>query len=441
MIIPVLPAQAKRILLSLPILVMLAGSPMAADEVTKWSEVANRLAFDLNPLYQSRILAMTHTAMHDAVNAIDRRYQPYSFRIPVTPGASPEAAAATAAYSVLLDQFNQLTVAIGFPPQQAELNAAYATSLASIPSGSAKTFGIGIGQAAASVILSIRASDGAYLLPVLDPNYPQGTVPGQYRFTPGAPFAFEPKWGSVPPFVLDYSSKFRPNPPYPINSKRYTDDFNEVKALGSDGISAPSARTPDQTQIALFWLESSPVGWNRIARTVSATAPGGLNLWQNARLFALLNLAMADGYIASWDAKYKYNFWRPVTAIREGNADGNSDTIGNPAWTPLDPTPPIPDHDSGHSVQGGAASEALAQFFGSSRFSLQTCSTSLPPGLRCNDPSPVYRSFSSFSQAALENGLSRIYVGYHFRKAVTEGIEHGRKIADTAFQHFLRPAH
>ena len=432
-------ARKTRILLSLPILMMLAGSPLAADEVTKWSELANRLGFDLNPLFQARMLAMTHAAMHDAVNAIDRRYEPYSFRAPVTPGASPEAAAAAAAYGVLLDQFNQLMVGFGYPPQQAELTAAYATSLGSIPDGSAKTLGIGIGQAAAAVILSLRASDGAYLLPVVDPNYPQGTLPGQYRFTPGAPFAFETKWGSVPPFVLDNSSKFRPNPPYPINSKRYTDDFNEVKALGSDGISAPSARTPDQTQIALFWLESSPVGWNRIARTVSATA--GLNLWQNARLFALLNLAMADGYIASWEAKYKYNFWRPVTAIREGDADGNSDTIGNPAWTPLDPTPAIPDHDSGHSVEGGAAAEALERFFGSARFSFRTCSTSLPPGSTCNDPSPVYRSFSSFPEAALENGLSRIYVGYHFRNAVTEGIEHGRKIADTAFQHFLRPAH
>jgi PAP2 superfamily len=436
----VLHARATRILLSLPIFMMLAGSPMAADELTKWNELATRLGFDLNPLFQSRILAMTHTAMHDAVNAIDRRYEPYSLRIPVTPGASPEAAAATAAYRVLLDQFNQQTAIFGFPSQQAELNAAYAASLGSILDGSAKTLGIGIGQAAAAVILSLRASDGAYSLPVVDPTYPQGTLPGQWRFTPGAPFAFEPQWGSVPPFVLDYSSKFRPNPPYPINSKRYTDDYNEVKALGSDGISAPSARTPDQTQIALFWLESSPVGWNRIARTVSATA--GLNLWQSARLFALLNLAMADGYIASWDAKYKYNFWRPVTAIREGDADGNSETIGNPAWTPLDPTPPIPDHDSGHSVEGGAAAEALTKFFGSSRFTFQTCSTSvLPTALRCNGSSPVYRSFTSFSQAELENGLSRIYVGYHFRNAVIEGIEHGRKIADTAFQHFLRPAH
>src|SRR5882724_10504803 len=179
----VLHARAIRILLSLPILMMLAGSPMAADEVTKWNELATRLGFDLNPLFQSRILAMTHTAMKDAVNAIDRRYEPYSLRIPVTLGASPEAAAATAAYSVLLDQFNRLTVAIGFPSQQAELSAAYASSLGSITDVSAKNLGIGIGQAAASVILSLRASDGAYLLdlfPIKDFDYPQGTVPGQW---------------------------------------------------------------------------------------------------------------------------------------------------------------------------------------------------------------------------------------------------------------------
>jgi len=422
---------------------ILAGSPLMADEVTKWSELASRLTLssdlaNLNPIFHSRMLAMTHAAMHDAVNAIDRRYEPYSLRIPVTPGASPESAAATAAYAVLFDQLSQM-VALGFPPQLEEVNAAYATSLESIPFGSAKTLGIGIGQAAASVILSLRASDGVYSLPVVDPNYPQGTAPGQYRFTPPFTFAFGTKYGSVSPFVLDSSQKFWPNRPYLINSKRYTDDFNEVKALGGDGIGTPSARTPDQTQIALFWLESSNVGWNRIARSASATA--GLNLWENARLFALLNLALADGYIASWAAKYSYNFWRPITAIREGDADGNNDTIGNPAWTPLATTPPIPDHDSGHSVAGGASAEVLERFFGSARFSFRTCSTSLLPGSTCNDPSPVYRSFGSFSEAAQENGLSRIYVGYHFRNAVTEGIEHGRKIADAAFQHFLRPVH
>jgi hypothetical protein len=180
--------------------------------------------------------------------------------------------------------------------------------------------------------------------------------------------------------------------------------------------------------------------WNRIARTASVAR--GLNLWENARLFALLNLAMTDGYIATFDTKYHYNFWRPVTAIREGNADGNPDTVGDPTWTPLAVTPPIPDYDSGHSVEGGVAAQVLEEFFGTDAVSFATCSTTLPSGSTCNDATPVTRHYTSFSQAAEEeNGLSRILVGYHFRDAVNKGIEHGRKIAHQAFVHLLRPTH
>ena len=203
-------------------------------------------------------------------------------------------------------------------------------------------------------------------------------------------------------------------------------------------MATPSARTPDQTEIAIFWYESSPLGWNRIARTVSE--PRGLGLWENARLFALLNFVSADGYIANFDSKFHYNYWRPITAIRLGDMDGNSDTIGDSGWTPLLDTPPIPDYASGHSVQGGAMSEALRLFFGRDNISFSTCSTTLPAGSTCNDPSPVTRSFTSFSQAAAENGQSRILVGIHFRKAVTEGIKHGEKIAQHTFVHYLRPS-
>ena len=177
-------------------------------------------------------------------------------------------------------------------------------------------------------------------------------------------------------------------------------------------------------------------GRNRIPRNASAAE--GFDLWENARLFALLNFALTDGYIGSWEAKYRHNFWRPVTAIHEGNADGNDDTVGDPAWNPLAITPPIPDHDSGHSVAGGAASEVLENVFDGRYFRFRACSTSLPAGSRCGDPTPVYRNYASFAQAAIENGLSRIYVGYHFRRAVTEGIEHGRRIGHRACQKFLR---
>ena len=158
----------------------------------------------------------------------------------------------------------------------------------------------------------------------MDAGYPQGTRPGEYRFTPGTPFAFAPGWGDVTPFVLRESSQFRPGPPYAVTSNKYTADFVEVKRLGGDDITTPSARSAEQTEIALFWVESSPLQWNRIARTVSARTH--LDLWEQARLFGLLNMALADGYIGSFDTKYHYNYWRPVTAIREAGSDGNPNT-------------------------------------------------------------------------------------------------------------------
>jgi len=412
--------------------------PAAADEVTKWNEIAIDSGVAANPLFHLRIVAMTHAAVHDALNAINRLYRPYALDIPATAGASPEAAAATAAHTVLLDQFNRL-IAFGSPSQQATLDAAYAASLALIPDGAAKTSGIAIGEAAGAAILALREHDGWDTQTVPDFDYPQGTAPGEYRFTPPFNFAFMPQWGTLPPFTLHNAAQFRPGAPYLTKSKRYTEDFNEVKSFGGDGITTPSARTADQTETARFWVESPLLQWNRIARTVSATA--GLNLWENARLFGLLNLALGDGYIATFDTKYHYNFWRPITAIHEAATDGNPNTLADPTWTPLEITPPIPDYDSGHSVAGGTAAEVLKQFFGTDTVAFSTCSTTLPAGSNCNDPSPVFRSYATFSQAAEENGLSRILVGFHFRKAVTAGIEHGRKIADHAVNVYLRPVH
>jgi hypothetical protein len=246
--------------------------------------------------------------------------------------------------------------------------------------------------------------------------------------------------GSVTPFVLKDSSQFRPGPPYAVSKKKYTEDFDEVKSLGGDDITTPSARTADQTEIALFWWGSSPLQWNRIARTVSADQ--GLDLWENARLFGLLNLALADGYIAMVDSKNHYNYWRPVTAIQTGDTDGNPDTTGDPAWTPLRGTPPDQDYASGHSIEGGAAAEVLKQFFGTDRISFQDCSVTLPiTEEQCEGTHEVRRSYSSFSEAAAENAYSRILIGFHFRKSVEEGTEYGRKIGKRAAKRYLRPVH
>ena len=424
---------------AVPLFLIIAAAA-AADEVTKWNELSAKAALDSglanNPIFHSRVEAMSHAAIHDALNGIQRRYAAYTWRVPVQPGASPEAAVATAAHDVLVDQYTQLT-GFGIASQKGALDVAYTNSLAAIPHGAAKSAGIAVGQAAALAILALRATDGWNTQTVLDFAYPQGTEPGQYRFTPPSTFAFLPQWGNVRPFVLKSGDQFWPGRPYPLNSNRYTEDYNEVKRLGGDGVNTASTRTRDQTEIALFWLEASPIQWNRIARAVSATRQQ--TLWENARLFALLNLALADGYIGTFKAKYHFNFWRPITAIRLGESDGNPDTSGDPNWSPLVETPAIPDHDSGHSVEGGAGAQVLERFFGSDRASFRVCSTSLPAGSRCGDTTPVTRSYTSFSQAAEENGVSRIYVGFHFRRAVTEGIQHGRKIADRAFNRYLKP--
>jgi hypothetical protein len=414
-----------------------------ADAVTDWSENAGEAAKAAclspadDPLHESRMYAMVRIAIHDALNAINRRSRPYAFNSQALSGASADAAIAAAAHDVLVTLINQNPSI--FPPEctaagLASVETDYTAALGAIPDGSAKTQGLSVGQAAATAILALRAHDGSDTL-LIDTGYPQGTQPGQWRFTPGFPFAFAPGWANVTPFVLRDASQYSPGPPYKLTSKKYAADVNEVKTLG---VKVGSARTAEQTQIAHFWVESSPLMWNRIARTVSASE--GLDLWENARLFGLLNMAMADGYIGTFDTKYHYNYWRPVTAIQLADTDGNPGTTADPAWEPLLPTPPVPDYDSGHSVEGGTAAQVLKRFFKDDRISFTACSLSLPLAAeRCGGASEVRRSFTSFTQAAEENGVSRIYNGFHFRDAVRKGIKHGRKIGNRAVNLFLKP--
>ena len=422
-----------------------AAQSSTGDAVLAWNGYAGEAAIaaciapTANPLHESHMYAMAHVAIHDALNAIDRRSRPYAFHGRADRGASPDAAVAAAARNVLVplldelpDPFPQECIDAGV----ASVEANYATALGTIPDGLAKSAGVAIGASAASAILALRAGDGSDT-PLLDVDYPQGTEPGEYRFTPGTPFAFAPGWADVTPFVLRDSSQFRANAPFAVTKRKYTADFEEVKRLGGDGVTTPSERTDDQTEIALFWVESSPLQWNRIARTVSQDA--GLDFWENARLFGLLNMALADGYVGSFETKYLYNFWRPVTAIQTADTDGNPDTLADPTWTPLVPTPPIPDHDSAHAVEGGAAAQVLIRFFGTDHISFETCSLTLLPGSTCDDASVVTRSFTSFSQAAEENAISRILVGFHFRNAVEQGVKHGRRIGNLAVSKFMRP--
>jgi PAP2 superfamily len=420
----------------------------SSDAVATWNENAGKAAVAacISPVgpspAEARLYAMTHVAIHDALNSIDRRSRPYAYHARTRRQASPDAAIAAAARDVLVPVLGELSTLV---PQDCidkavtGVEADYAAALGAVPDGRAKARGVAVGQAAAAAILALRADDRAQKLVVPDFAYPQGTAPGEYRFGPGATFAFAPKLGELTPFVLRDGSQFRPGPPHAVTDPRYTADFNQIKRLGGDGVTTPSARTPDQTEIAMFWYESSPLQWNRIARTVAAETR--LDPWEQARLFGLLNMALTDGYIGSFEAKYQYKYWRPVTAIRLGASDGNPGTDGDPAWTPLMPTPEIPDYDSGHAVQGGTAAAVLRRFFHRDRIRFSTCSTTLPAaGSKCAEGAPQFRSYRSFSEAAAENGLSRILIGFHFREAVDVGIDHGRKIGDRAVDRFMRPS-
>jgi hypothetical protein len=426
-------------------IVLLAASPSAArtDAVLRWNENAGRAAAaacltpEGNALAEARMYAMVQIAVHDAVNAIRRRSRPYAYDVQATGGTSSSAAVAAAARDVLVAVIGQLQESAECIQRGlATVEADYAAALGELPDNTPKARGIAVGQAAASVILTLRANDGSNTV-LADFDYQEGTLPGEYKFTPGTPFAFAPKWGDVTPFVLSASSQFRAAPPFPVTSSDYAEDFNEVKSLGGDGVTTPSARTAEQTEIGLFWIESSPLAWNRIARQISERA--NLDLNGNARLFGLLNMALADGYIGSWEGKYHYKFWRPITAIREADADGNPATSGDPAWAPLGFTYPMPDHDSAHSVEGGAAAEVLKLFFGNDRIRFRNCSNTLPAGSKCTDARPQLRSFRSFSEAANENALSRVLIGIHFRRAVEEGVAHGRNIGRRAVDLFMRP--
>ena len=390
-----------------------------------------------NPIVLSRTMAMMHLAVHDALNAIDRRYEPYIYFGPVDRSAHAGAAVAAAAHGVLV----ALMPDWGTPEERAKalpmVQAAYAAALARVPEGPARAAGILVGEAAAAAMVGARKADGS----PATLKYTPGTLPGQWRPHPnpspanppiGNPTlavgnwpAVLPQWAHMTPFTMATPWQFRlPGPPA-LDSAEYARDYNEVKRLG--GKSSPE-RTAEQTDIARFWYEGSPQGWSRIARLVAEQR--GTDDWGVARLLALVNATIADGYVAGADTRYHYNFWRPVTAIRAGEADGNDATVADPSWESYLNTPPLPDYPSTHSVAGGAAAAVLARFFGSDQIAFK---------MQCGSPFPgTTRSFSSFSQASQENGDSRVYAGVHFRSAVQDGIKLGDQIGAQAADKFLQ---
>ncbi len=395
-------------------LVSSIGIPANADVVTDWNNAALDAirAGRTAPPIASRNLAILHASIYDAVNGIDRTHESYLVPSAVPASASRPAAASAAAHQALINLF---------PANTSSFDTLHAAILAGIPDGPHKAAGIVWGEFVANQILAARANDGSSA--VVPP--PGGSGPGVWIPTPPAflPYLL-PQWGFVAPFGMNSSSQFRPPGPPSLDSQQYAADYEEVKELGA---AVGSTRTEDQTEIALFWAdgagtETPPGHWNSIAQVIAAAR--GNTLEENARLFALLNIAMADAAICAWDAKYTFDFWRPVTAIAFVEPELN--------WMSFIVTPPFPDYVSGHSTFSAAAATLLPLFYGTEDLPFTIGSDFLPG---------VDRSFSTCFDAADEAALSRVYGGIHFRSAIEDGAQAGISIGEWTFIHYLQPKH
>ena len=401
-----------------------ARTMMAADTVLEWNAVAveaTRVA-RFSPNVQTRALAMVHGAVFDAVNGIERGYAPYLVQRHAPRWASEEAAAAVAAHDVL----------VGLMPasQQATLDAALTSSLAKVPDGRAEDAGVAFGKLVAEQMLAARANDGSTNVV----TYVPGTGPDDWQPTPPAfaPAAL-PQWATVEPFGINSPDQFRSDPPPALNSAEFTQAFNQMKEIGAQN---STTRTPEQTDIARFWAGPSgtvqpPGHWNSIARGVADAQ--GKSLAQNARMFALLNIGMADALITAWDTKFHYSFVRPVTAIRNADTDGNPDTVGDATWLPLLTTPPHPSYMAAHSAVSATAATVLAEFFGTDAIPF-TSSAEVSAG-----GAVITRSFNGFWQAAQEAGASRIYGGIHWSFDNEAGLQAGHSVGEFISDNLLRP--
>jgi len=396
-----------------------ASSAQPVNPIVQWNRallvIVRTAGAQPATIHPTRSFAIMHAAAYDAINAIDASHRPYLVRISgVSRFASQDAAAATAAHDVLVQLY---------PKFQAMLDTQLQQSLAQIPNNGHKAEGIAAGKAVAAHILALRANDGSSAAPT---PFIFGTAPGDYQSTPPN-FPKQPQfthWARVAPFALKRANQFRPGPPPELTSERYSDAFNEVKSLG---IVNGRVSSPDEALTGRFWNGAIQNYWNEITQTAALAQE--LTTADSARLFALLNLSIADSVIAFYDAKYTYNFWRPVTAIRAGDTDGNPDTVADATWLPeVGNTPPDPAYPGAHAVISAASENVLRFFFKNDHFDFRVTSEVL---------AGVERTFTRFSDAAEEATLSRIFAGVHFRTDLTSGRRLGDAVADFVVDHFL----
>lgn len=405
------------------------------DMVLHWNDVAmNVMRADTTlpgPGWASRSLAITSLAIFDAVNSLDRTHDPYEILVKgyQRRDTSIEAAVASAAHDVM---------AALYPAQQAMLDAELSASLMSVPDGPKETRGVALGKITAAALLAARADDGAYDVT----PYEVDPAPGHWSPDPYNPgqIAWGPGWGLVEPFALQSGDQFQSPPPPDMTSAEYAASYNEVKSLGARD---STTRTADQSEIAVFWaydaggMGTPPGMFDQQVAIIARQKHNSLA--ENARLFALVNMAQADAGIAAWETKFAFDLWRPVTAIHRGDEDGNPATIADPEWEPMgapglgaasDFTPPFPAYVSGHATFGAAVYSVLANFYGTDRMKFTLHSDELPG---------VTREFTRFSQASAENARSRIYMGVHWNFDDQFGQIMGRQIASYVFRHELEP--
>ena len=366
----------------------------SGETVARWNKNAISVLLPTNPPELTRSLAMTHIALHDAANAVRPKYERYAYHVTEDTGADPSAAAAVAAAQVLKHRR---------PAKAADIDALLAVDLAMVSNPKRLQNSINVGQAAAAAIIALRANDGSTSAAT---PYTPGTEPGDYQ--PTAAIVLLPAWGNVTPFAMAAGNQFVGYGPHALTSAEYTADYNEVKDYGS---ATSTVRTGEQTAEARFWIENPPTVFNRVAQREIINQD--LDLWQAARGMALTQISFADAIISTWNAKFTYHFWRPITAIRNGDIDDNDATIADPTWTPLNVTPPFPEYNSAHAVVAAASASILTNVFGPVAFTETSTATG------------VVRTYSNWFHAAETSTDSRIWGGFHFRDACEDGKASG----------------
>jgi len=398
-------------------LVLYLVSPAMADVVTDWNEkalsagnAARQTPAGQTPAQQARNIAMVHLAMFDALNSIEPRYTPYRVQLKVPNTTSREAAASAAAHYLIVRLY---------PAQSKDADAALQAALALVPEGPDKAQGVQLGEKVAAALLEERSTDGA-------------DAPDTYR-PYGAAGAYVPtiltaswNWGLVKPFAMKSGNQFRPGPPYALTSAQWAKDYNEVKKMGAK---TGSGRSAEQSDTAKFWEQTGAGSYNQIVQQVAAAKK--LDVLDNARLYAHAYLATADAFIAIFDAKYAYNFWRPLTAIRNGDNDGNDATERDAGWAPFIATPMHPEYPCAHCIAQSAAATVLHTLFGDALPTTVVMTSPTAPG--------VTRKFDRLSDYAAEIINARIYDGVHYRTSGEVGVEMGRKIGEYVTQNFLKP--